>query len=119
MMDTPLGKQWIIELEQCNPDYLKSVHYVKDSMIRAAYSAGAKIVDSYFHQFQPSGVSGTIIIEQSHITIHTWYEFSYAAIDFFFCDDTVIVENAINTLNYYFEPRNFRKQLIERKPIFE
>ena len=58
-------------------------------MNQAAELAGATIVSSNFHHFSPHGVSGVVIIAESHLTIHTWPEYGYAAVDLFTCGDTV------------------------------
>ena len=56
-------------------------------MVEAAEAARATIVKSVFHTFNPWGVSGVIVIEESHLTIHTWPEYKYAAVDLFTCGD--------------------------------
>ena len=54
-------------------------------MKEAARVSGATIVESVFHRFQPHGVSGVVVIAESHLAIHTWPEHGYAAVDFFTC----------------------------------
>ena len=56
-------------------------------MIDAANAAKATIMESAFHRFQPQGVSGTVILAESHLSIHTWPEKGYAAMDFYTCGD--------------------------------
>lgn len=56
-------------------------------MIAAAKAARATIMESAFHRFEPQGVSGTVILAESHISIHTWPEKGYAAMDFYTCGD--------------------------------
>ncbi len=80
-----LGKHIILELHKCNPDILKEPDQVKDIMEAAANVMGATIVISTFHHFSPLGVSGVVVIKESHLTIHTWPEHQYAAIDIFTC----------------------------------
>ena len=58
-------------------------------MNKAAKKAGATVVNSVFHLFNPWGVSGAVIISESHLTIHTWPEYGYAALDLFTCGDSV------------------------------
>ena len=48
---------------------------------------GATVVSSHFHQFSPYGISGVVIIQESHLTLHTWPEYGYAAVDVFTCGD--------------------------------
>lgn len=56
-------------------------------MRRAATAAGATIVNSVFHCFSPTGVTGVVVVEESHLCIHTWPEVGYAALDFYTCGD--------------------------------
>jgi S-adenosylmethionine decarboxylase len=67
-------------------------------MLTAAKQANVNIVSEEFHAFTPWGVSGVIIIQESHLTIHTWPEYQYAAVDFFTCGDTPNIWNAIHYL---------------------
>lgn len=83
-----LGKHLILELKQCDKTLLNDLDYVKDSMMEAARTIGATIVDETFHKFSPLGVTGVVAIAESHLTIHTWPEYAYAAVDVFSCSDT-------------------------------
>ena len=67
-------------------------------MVDAAEKAGATVVTETFHHFSPHGVSGAVIIAESHLSIHTWPEYGYAAVDLFTCGDTVSSETAFNYL---------------------
>jgi len=58
-------------------------------MVTAAREAKATIIESRFHQFSPFGISGVVVIAESHLTIHTWPEYGYAAVDIFTCGDTL------------------------------
>ena len=93
-----LGKQLIVELKACDKDLLNDENFVKETMIEAAHAAKATIVNSSFHTFNPHGVSGMIIIAESHLSIHTWPEYGYAAIDIFTCGDTIHPEIAAEFL---------------------
>lgn len=82
-----LGIHLIQELKQCDSNLLNDLNYVRDSMIQAAQVVGATIIDETFHQFSPVGVTGVVAIAESHLTIHTWPEYSYAAVDIFSCSE--------------------------------
>ena len=56
-------------------------------MVEAALECGATVVQKCFHQFNPHGVSGVVIISESHLAIHTWPELGYAAVDLFTCGE--------------------------------
>lgn len=80
-----LGIQLAIELFDCDAKILNDYRLLEQSLVEAATKAGATVVDSVFHQFNPHGISGAVIIAESHIAIHTWPEYCYAALDIFTC----------------------------------
>lgn len=84
-----LGRHILVEYYNCDENILKDHKLVEKYMNEAAEKAGATIVNSVFHHFNPWGVSGAVIISESHLTIHTWPEYGYAAVDVFTCGDTV------------------------------
>ena len=84
-----LGTQLAVELFDCGTDRLRDTRFLADTLESAAKSSGATIVESVFHTFNPHGASGVLIIAESHIAIHTWPEFGYAALDVFTCGSTV------------------------------
>ncbi len=81
----PLGIQYIAEFYRCSPTFISDPGQVEKAMLQAARVAKATIVESLFHRFSPQGISGVILIAESHLTIHTWPEHGYAAVDFFSC----------------------------------
>lgn len=82
-----LGVHALVELNECDAQLLDDPKLLESSLLNSAKLAGATILSSHFHQFSPQGVSGVVIIEESHFSVHTWPEFGYAAIDFFTCSD--------------------------------
>lgn len=80
-----LGTHLLLDLKECNPELLDNLQYIKQAMIGAANEAGATIVGESFHKFDPLGVTGIIAIAESHLCIHTWPEYGYAAADIFTC----------------------------------
>ena len=93
-----LGKQLLLELKDCDKEVLNDLSFLRDVMVAAANEAGATVLGESFHQFNPHGVSGAVIIAESHLFIHTWPEYGYAAIDIFTCGDSVQPEKAAETL---------------------
>ncbi len=83
--DKALGNHIIVEYYNCDTEVLKKHEYIEEIMNLAAKDMGATIIESVFHMFNPWGVSGAIIIAESHLTIHTWPEHNYAAVDLFTC----------------------------------
>lgn len=108
-----LGTHLLIELRDCNPSILKDLEKVKNTLISAAKEAQATIIDSSFHEFNPFGVSGVVVIAESHLTIHTWPEYGYAAVDIFTCGDVIKPEIAASYLIKQFECKN--PSLVEMK----
>lgn len=82
-----LGTHIILELYGCNVTMLSSPLEMEQTLQSAALVMGATIVKSTFHHFAPLGVSGVVIIMESHLTVHTWPEYQYAAVDVFTCGD--------------------------------
>jgi S-adenosylmethionine decarboxylase len=85
-LDT-FGQHLLVEYHGCDVKMLDSVSAIERAMKRAAEAAGANVVTSTFHRFAPQGVSGVVVIEESHLSIHTWPECGYAAVDFYTCGD--------------------------------
>ncbi|GIV09710.1 MAG: hypothetical protein KatS3mg019_2489 [Fimbriimonadales bacterium] len=109
-----LGTHILVELYGCNRHTLERVAYVENALVQAAYESNAHIVSHFFHEFEPYGVSGVVVIEESHYTIHTWPEHRYAAVDLFFCSETVDAERALEVLRRAFEPEQVDVMLIRR-----
>ncbi len=101
-----LGIHLLVELRDCNPDILKNLGEVRDALVTAAKRAKATIIDVSFHEFNPFGISGMVIIAESHLSIHTWPEYGYAAVDIFTCGDTIKPEVAAEYLIKKFESKN-------------
>ena len=95
-----------MELRECNPEILKDLERVKDALVSAAKEAKATIVDISFHEFNPFGISGMVVIAESHLSIHTWPEYSYAAVDIFTCGDIIKPEVAASFLIERFESKS-------------
>ena len=93
-----LGRHMLLELFDCDPDAINSLDIVKTSMVEAAKRAQATIVDVIFHEFNPFGISGVVVIAESHLAIHTWPEYRYAAVDVFSCGETLRPQVAVEHL---------------------
>ncbi|MEL6251190.1 MAG: adenosylmethionine decarboxylase [Bacteroidota bacterium] len=85
----PIGRHLIVEYYNCPGEILDNTDLIEELMKEAALAAGAHIRSVNFHKFDPIGVSGVIIIQESHLTIHTWPDQGYAAVDIFTCGDSV------------------------------
>ena len=93
-----LGTQLLLDLRGCDKILLDDANLIKKLMTHAAYQAGATIVGKSFHKFAPTGVTGFVAIAESHLSIHTWPEHGYAAVDIFTCGETFNPDQAANLI---------------------
>lgn len=93
-----LGRHLLIEYYGCDAEILNDVAQIEEAMTEAAHRTGATIVKSIFHLFNPHGVSGVVVIAESHLAIHTWPEYGFAAVDLFSCGQGVDPYAAVSYL---------------------
>ena len=93
-----LGRHLLLELRECDVAVLDDLAYLENALVSAARESGATVIDKSFHQFAPQGVSGVVLIAESHLSLHTWPEHAYAAVDIFTCGTTVKIEVAADAL---------------------
>lgn len=84
-----LGRHLIAELSDCNRETLDNLELLEQYLKEAVRLSGATMVRSVFHRYNPQGVSGVVVIAESHLSLHTWPEYGYAAVDFFTCGESV------------------------------
>jgi S-adenosylmethionine decarboxylase len=101
-----LGTHILVELRECNTKILSDLKKVQDVLITAAKVANATIVEVAFHEFNPFGISGMVVIVESHLSIHTWPEYDYAAVDIFTCGNILKPEKAVAYLIDKFQSKN-------------
>jgi S-adenosylmethionine decarboxylase len=109
-----LGSHLLVELYGCDQATLENEKTVGSVMRQAASQSEATVVAQSFHEFQPYGVSGAVIIQESHYTIHTWPEHGYAAVDLFYCGGTVKVHKAVEVLRESFKPSRIKFLVVRR-----
>jgi len=109
-----LGSHLLIELFGCDQKSLELEKTVASAMHQAAVDSEATIVAESFHEFKPYGVSGAVIIQESHYTIHTWPEHGYAAVDLFYCGGAVAVHKAVDALKERFQPERIKFLVVRR-----
>ena len=114
---TALGCHLLAEFSLCDPAVLSDLERVTRAMLTAAEASGATVVTQSFHHFSPLGVSGVVIISESHLAIHTWPEHRFAAVDFFSCVDRVAPERAMASLQQAFGALRLETALLERGPL--
>lgn len=94
-MDTT-GSHYIVEASGCDPEVIGDATKIRDILTQAAKAGHMEIKSSYFYRFMPMGVSGVVIVAESHISIHTWPENRYAAIDVYVCGSASNPEKVID-----------------------
>ena len=90
-----IGRHYIVEASGCDPKIIGSVEKVQQILVKAAEIAGAQVWSISFSRFPPQGVSGVVVISESHISTHTWPEFGYVALDIYTCGKNVDPEKAV------------------------
>jgi len=112
-----LGRHILVEFLGCSPDILNDVSLIETAMVNAAQKAGATVIQSTFHHFSPFGVSGVVVIQESHLAIHTWPEYQYAAVDLFTCGESVDSWISFDLLKKAFEAKNQSLIEMHRGPL--
>lgn len=109
-----LGRHILLELHGCDAGALNDVEALEKSFVTAAQESNATVLRTAFHKFNPHGVSGVVIISESHLTVHTWPEYEYAAVDIFSCGDKMDVEKAMEFLTQKLASRWVNRVEIKR-----
>ena len=104
----------LLELKDCNREILNDLSFIKDLLSESATRAGATVLGESFHKFNPHGVSGVVVIAESHISIHTWPEHGYAAVDIFSCGTRVDTDVAAQAIIKALESKNHSVIEIQR-----
>lgn len=101
-----LGTHLLLELKDCNSKILSDLNKVQEILVSAAQQAKATIVEVSFHKFSPFGISGMVVIAESHLSIHTWPEYDFAAVDIFTCGELLKPEVAASFIIEEFHSKN-------------
>ena len=109
-----VGTQVVLDLYDCLTDRLDDIGWVQGTMTEAARIAGATIVDVIFHKFAPWGISGVVVISESHLAIHIWPENRYAAVDVFTCGSSIDLDRAVRHLVDAFQAERFDSRRLHR-----
>ena len=97
-MTSPFALHTLLEFHGCEPALLKDADALRPLLLSAVRAGNGTVVTEVFHNFSPHGVSGVVVIAESHVAIHTWPEHGFAAVDIFSCSsalDQVAIENCI------------------------
>ena len=93
-MEQVLGVHHIAELCECNEDFLNDSDFIRESLRKAVEHANATLIEEVKYEFTPQGITAVCLLSESHISIHTWPEKRYAALDIFTCGDHTMPEKA-------------------------
>tara|TARA_Y100001968_G_scaffold298850_1_gene309023 strand:- start:129 stop:623 length:495 start_codon:yes stop_codon:yes gene_type:complete len=110
-----IGRHCILELYECDHAKLNDEAFIRTILTSSAKIAGATLINLITHSFKPQGVTGLALLAESHISIHTWPEIGYAAIDVFTCGDHTMPEKACKVLYEDFLAKNFSFKNIARE----
>jgi S-adenosylmethionine decarboxylase len=113
-MKHALGRHILCEVYGCDPKVLNNRKSIEEIMVDAALVAGAEVREVAFHKFSPQGVSGVVVISESHLAIHTWPELGYAAVDVFTCGDRVDPWTACNYIVEHFKAQDVDTTEVKR-----
>ena len=109
-----LGIQILVEFYECDKDILTDEKFIAKAMVDACIEAKATVVTHTFHSFSPYGVSGVVVIAESHVAIHTWPEYGYAAVDIFTCGETIEPWKLFNFLQDALQSKHSSKMEMKR-----
>ncbi len=82
------GRHLIVEMWDCDREVLNNAKKIREILREAALRARATVIRVFCHEFSPEGVTGVVLLAESHLSVHTWPEEGYAAVDIFTCGQT-------------------------------
>lgn len=109
-----LGRQILVEFYDCDKDVLNNEQEIRSALIDACVEGKATVVSDTFHSFSPHGISGVVVIAESHVAIHTWPEYGYAAVDIFTCGETISPWDLFNHLKKRFKSQHISHMELRR-----
>ena len=109
-----LGKHLIIELFQCDSTILNDPKTLEYHLLAAVRLSGATVIQPFFHQFSLHGVTGVVVVAESHFSLHTWPEYGYCALDIFTCGDSINGHQALDYLKESLKAANVSVMEIKR-----
>jgi S-adenosylmethionine decarboxylase len=109
-----LGRHIIAELYGVSSDLISREEQVKEIMSKVIEEANIEAVGSLYKQFNPHGVTGIVLISESHISIHTWPEYELVNLDIFTCGDPEQADKAFEAFLKYFKPKSYRHYVLDR-----
>ena len=110
------SKHLLLELYKCDHEKLNDESFLRCSLNRAAKLAKATVLNLISNKFEPQGVTAIALLAESHISIHTWPESNYSAVDIFTCGCNMLPELASQYLIEALQAEEHSLRVIERNP---
>ena len=110
------SKHLLLELYRCDYEKLNDESFLRCSLNRAAKLAKATVLNLISNKFEPQGVTAIALLAESHISIHTWPESNYSAIDIFTCGQNMLPELASQYLIEALKAEEHFLRVLERNP---
>ena len=110
------SKHFLLELYRCDCEKLNDESFLRCTLNRAAKLANATVLNLISNKFEPQGVTAIALLAESHISIHTWPESSYSAVDIFTCGQNMMPEIASQYLIESLMAKEHSLRVIERNP---
>lgn len=108
------GTHYLVEAYQCHPTRLDNAPFIEQLLTDTAEIAKATLLRIITHKFEPQGVTGIALLAESHISIHTWPQHEYAAVDVYTCGDQAMPEVACQFLLKQLESKASNYQMYQR-----
>jgi S-adenosylmethionine decarboxylase len=110
-----LGIHIIADFLGVDPRKIARVEDLRVILDRVISKSGLHVVSSIFHQFEPHGVSAAYILSESHLSVHTWPECGYVALDIFTCGSDECALKAFDLLIDELKPATVEKKVLRRE----
>jgi S-adenosylmethionine decarboxylase proenzyme len=113
-VDKTRGSHYILDFFGCNPKQLDSMTFWQEELPAAAKAAEMEILHDHFYQFTPHGITGFLLLSTSHISFHTWPEYSHVACDVFSCSSDKYTRKAVDHLKNCIEHKKCEMKKVDR-----
>ena len=112
-----VGKHLILDLYQCDTELLNDYNFLYKVVYEAIELIGSRILNHVGHEFEPQGATLLFLLAESHASIHTWPEKSYAAIDIYTCNDKCLVQSIIDYLLVKLKSTSYEVKELDRNTV--
>ena len=110
------SKHFLLELYRCEYEKLNDESFLRCTLNRAAKLANSTVLNLISNKFEPQGVTAIALLAESHISIHTWPESNYSAVDIFTCGQNMMPELASQYLIESLKAKEHSLRVIDRNP---